>query len=167
MTTQGRQPGESDRDYIRRLARQSEAQRQQRKDEARQESADATAEEAAIREAMGDEVWLDEFSRTQLGMSYGDVERTIQWGTENQGKIAGRDQAAIEAYKKAQGAYGKKRRNRKVAKALKRNKKSIQNMDKKRNKGCAVIAVALLGVGGGALWGLYEAGSAIVTAMAR
>jgi hypothetical protein len=43
--------------------------------------------------------------------------------------------------------------------------KDAAKKNKKSKGGCAVIAVALLGVGGGALWGIYEAGSAIVSAL--
>lgn len=54
-------------------------------------------------------------------------------------------------------------------KLAKKNKKKWQaaakKKKKKKSKGCAVIAVMLLGAAGGAGWAIYEAGSAIVSAL--
>lgn len=167
MSESDRRPGESDRDYYRRLAQIAAQQEQERKDRERQASLDATAEAAEIREALGDEMWLNDFAQSQLGLTIDEVQSALAWGTQNQGKIQNRDKDALAAYAAAEKTYGKKRRNKRVAKAIKKHKKSIQGMDKKRKSGwgCAVIGVALLGAFGGAGWGLFEAGSAIVSAM--
>lgn len=169
MASQHQQPGESDRDYIRRLAQQSAQEEQERKDRERQESLDSQAEAAAIREALGDEVWLDQFAKDVLEMSYGEVEALMAWADANARQITPKDRKAVSDIAHANRGIFRRTRNRRIAKALKRNKGSIKRIEKKKNSwfGCAVIAVALLGVGGGALWGLFEAGSALVTAMVR
>ena len=161
-----RRPGENERDWMRRLAEQGARSKRAHRDLARQQSLDATAEAAEMRESMADEVWLHGITRDLFGMNADELDAAMAAGTKSTNWTA-KDQAVMDAYDKARQPRvfeGKKGRNKRVAKHLRQNKDKIEKAAKK-GKGCAVIAVALLGAGVAGLYGLFEAGHAIVSAL--
>lgn len=166
MAESDRRPGESERDWMRRIAKQGADAAQARKDADRQNSLDRQAEEAEIREAMGDEVWLhdavkDLFGMTpdQLDAQLSKAQKSSDWDQRDAQILAD-----LEAAKKKRLLESKAARNKRVKKHLAKNKDKIEKAAKKGN-GCAVIAVALLATGGGVLYGIFEAGHALVSAL--
>lgn len=166
MAESDRRPGESDKDYARRLAELGAAAKRKSRDEQRQASLDAQAEEAEIREAMGDEVWLHDAVKDLFGMTPDQLDAQLD-KAQKSGNWDQRDAqilADYEAAKKKRLLESRQGRNKRVKKHLAKNKGKIEKAAKK-GKGCAVIAVALLGAGGGVLYGLFEAGHALVSAL--
>jgi hypothetical protein len=162
-----RRPGESERDWNRRLAELAAAAKRKARDAAVQASLDAAAEEAEIREALGDEVWLADATKDLFGMTPDQLESALA-AAQKSSDWGRRDQEILNAYnqaKKPRLFEGRKARNRRLKKHLAKNKGAIQKTAKKGRRGCAVIAVALLGTGGGALYGLFEAGRTIISAL--
>ena len=162
-----RRPGESERDWMRRIAKQGADAAQRRKDQDRQNSLDRQAEEAEIRAALSDEVWLADATRSLLGMTPDEVDAAMAAGTKSTNWDQ-KDQAAMDAWEKAKKKRlleGKKARNKRVAKHVRENKGKIQRATKKGKNGCAVIAVALLATGGGVLYGIFEAGRTVLSAL--
>jgi predicted HAD superfamily Cof-like phosphohydrolase len=162
-----RRPGESERDWMKRLAEMGAAAKRKSRDEQRQQSADAQAEAAEIREALGDEVWLADATKDLFGMSPDELDAALtraqdssDWTSRDAQILADLDKA-----KKPRLLEGKKARNKRLKKHLEKNQGAIKGTAKKGKKGCAVIAVALLGTGGAALYGLFEAGRTIVSAL--
>lgn len=167
MAESDRRPGESERDWLKRLAELGAAAKRRSRDEQRQHSANAQAEEAEIREAMGDEVWLADATRDLFGMTPDQLDAALDraqkssdWD-QRDAKIL----ADLEAAKKKRLLESAKGRNKRVKKHLKKNKDQIQKAAKKGKNGCAVIAVALLVTGGGVLYGIFEAGRTLVSAL--
>jgi hypothetical protein len=162
-----RRPGESDRDRDRRLAEMAARKKRERRDQGIQDSLDAQAEAAEIREALGDEVWLADITKDLFGMTPDEVDAAMLAGTKSSNWDA-KDQAAMDAYdraKKPRVFEGKKGRNRRVAKHLRQNKGKIEKAAKKGKSGCAWAFALLAVAGGGALYGIFEAGSAVVSAL--
>lgn len=162
-----RRPGESERDWHRRLAEMGAAAKRASRDRDRQASLNAEAEAAQIREAMADEVWLHDISKDLFGMNVNELDAAMAAGTKSTDWSAA-DQAALTAWndaKRKRFLETKQGRNERVAKHLKKNKGKIEKAAKKGKSGCvwpfAVLAVA----GGGVLYGLFEAGQAVVSAM--
>jgi hypothetical protein len=169
MTDGGpRKPGESDRDYGRRLAEHVEARRQQRKREQRGDPRAHSGSDEMSR-ILNDDALLDNLGRkggkglqdelsNLLGGWRDDIDsEPLEDLTKEMSVKAAAD---LEAYRSTKSA-GKKRR------LAKKNKDAWKHAAKenKKSKGCAVIAVALLGTGGAALYGLFEAGRTIVSAL--
>lgn len=162
-----RRPGESERDWHRRLAEMGAAAKRASRDRDRQASLNAEAEAAQIREAMADEVWLHDVAKDLFGMNVNELDATLNAGTDASNWTR-QDQAVLEEWRNAKKPRifeGKKGRNRRVAKHLKANKSKIEKAAKKGKKGCLSALVVLAGASGGALYGLFEAGHAIVSAM--
>lgn len=165
----GQQPGESDREYFKRLNEESARQQRAARDEGIQARMNDEAEEE-LQDMMSDDD-LANFIKKDLGLDpakvaqtfYGaDVADVAQWD-QRSAKV--REQYLKQNKKRM--FESKKARNKRVGKWMKNNKGAIKNTVNKHGKkgGCAVIAVALLGVGGGAVYGVLEAGHAIVSAM--
>lgn len=160
----GQQPGESDRDYIRRLSAESGRTQQIRKDAMRQDRLDFAAyvdrEKRLDRASDAD---TDAFMRDFAGVSLEEIQREADKGTfDNDPRV----QKAVKAVTAA--SKGSKRgRAKRMRKAVNANKSGLKKAGKitNANNGCAVMAVALLGIGGGALYGMYAAGSALVAAL--
>jgi len=162
-----RRPGESERDWLKRLAELGAEAKRRSRDEARQQSADAAAEAQEIREALGDEVWLADATRDLFGMSPDELDAALT-RAQDSSDWKKRDQQILDAYnqaKKPRLLEGKKARNKRLKKHLEKNQGAIKGTAKKGKNGCAVIAVVLLGTGGGALYGLFEAGRTIISAL--
>lgn len=167
MAESDRRPGESERDWIKRLAELGAEAKRRSRDEQRQQSADAAAEAQEIREALGDEVWLADATKDLFGMTPDELDAALT-RAQNSSDWKTRDQEILDAYnqaKKPRLLEGKKARNKRLKKHLEKNQGAIKGTAKKGKKGCAVIAVALLGTAGGALYGLFEAGRTIISAL--
>lgn len=157
-----RQPGESEGAYMKRMgewARELEKQRKrQRRDDPRLER---VQEDDKLLDALGGKnppKGGDELSQ-MLGAWRNDIDsEPLSNITQGMPEQAARD---LKRYRETKNPRTKK----KLAKKNKGAWKDAAKKNKKSKGGCAVIAVALLGVGGGALWGIYEAGSAIVSAL--
>lgn len=161
MATEGQRPGESDRDYIRRIQQEGAKQQRQAKDRQIQDRLDAEAD--AAREAkleQGADAELDQAMKDLLGVSLSDIQKEAAKGTFDDNQVV---KDTLGQIAKQQG----KGNTRKAKKIAKKNKGALKGAAKttKKNKGCAVIAVALLGAGGGVLYGLFEAGHALVSAL--
>lgn len=170
MTDGGpRRPGESDREYARRLAEHIEARRKQRN---REKRGDPRAHSGSdeFSKILNDDALLDNLGRRggkgmrddlsdMLGSWRNDIDsEPLADITKDMSNQAAKD---LKQYRESKNV-------KKRAKLAKKNKRAWTEAAKKNKKakgGCAVIAVALLGFGGGALWGIYEAGSAIVSAI--
>lgn len=169
MTDGGpRKPGESQRDYMNRLAEHNAERERQRKREKRGDPrAHAGSDEFSA--ILNDDALMDNLGRkggkglqdelsNLLGSWRDDIDsEPLADLTEHMSVQAARDLATYRNTKNA----GKKKR------LAKKNKKAWKDgaAKAKKSKGCAVIAVALLGAGGGVLYGLFEAGHAIVSAL--
>jgi hypothetical protein len=162
----GRQrPDESDADYIRRMGRVSRAREKMIREQQTQDSLDYDAAvERAQRAGRAADDELDDFFRKEVGIDLSELQKQYAKGKL---QAAPELQGAIQDIKKAQRVKGVAARNKRVQKAIKKNKPALRKAAKeaKKNKGCAVIAVALLTVGGGTAYGLFEAGHAVVSAM--
>lgn len=167
MAESDRRPGESDRDRDRRLAEMAAEAKRRKRDEERQASLDAQAEEQEIREAMGDEVWLADATQELLGMTPDQLDAALT-AAQRSGNWDARDAqilADYDAAKRKRLFESRRARNKRLKNHLKKNKDKIKGTAKKGKRGCAVIAVALLGAGGGVLYGLFEAGRTLVSAL--
>lgn len=170
MTDGGpRRPGESQSAYMRRLAAYNEAREKQRKREQRgdprahsgsDEFGKIIADDALLDNLgrKGGKGYQDELSK-MLGAWRNDVDsEPLADMSEHMSKQAARDLAA----------YRKTRNGKRRAKLAKKNKKAWTEAAKKNKKdksSCAVIAVMLLGAAGGVGWAIFEAGSAIISAI--
>jgi hypothetical protein len=137
MAESDRRPGESERDWMRRIAKQGRDAQQRRKDADRQASLDRQAEEAEIREAMADEGWLHDATTELFGLTPDQLQDRIDRakGSKSWDK---RDQEilnALEKEKKPRFFESKAGRNKRVAKFMKKNKGKINRTAKKGKKG--------------------------------
>lgn len=170
MTDGGPQkPGESDRDYIRRLSQASAEQQQAAQDAAIEERMQGEAQAERIRNALEreDANWSDDI-KDLLGSDFNQAVIDIQRYKIN---TPGLDRA-ISDIQSADAAWTQGGRRRKRKRMTRKHKGTLKNAGKqlKRKRswfGCAVVSVLMFGAFGSGLWGLYEAGSALVTAMAR
>jgi hypothetical protein len=167
MTDGGPQkPGESDRDYARRLAEHIEARRKQKNREMRGDPR-AHSGSDEFSQILNDDALLDNLGRrggkglqddlsNMLGSWRNDIDsEPLEDLTKNMADQAAAD---LAAYRNTSSKSKKKR-------LAKKNKKAWTDAAKKNKNGCAVAAVMMLGALGGAGWALFEAGSAIVSAM--
>lgn len=156
---------ESDSEYIKRMGRVAREQERIRRDQRQQDRLEAgAAEEREARAERADRRDLDKFVREATGgTGLDEIQRQYA-----QGKLHGPQlDRAMADVKKAQRARGVRARNRRTKAALKKHKGTIKTAGKqaKKNQGCAVAAVMMLGAIGGAGWAVWEAGSAIVSAL--
>lgn len=138
MAESDRRPGESERDWMKRLAELAAQAKRRSRDEQRQASADAAAEEAAIREAFGDEVWLAGATRDLFGLTPDQLDAQLTKAQQNSRDWTKFDEKVMKEYdqaKKRRFLESKSARNRRVAKHLKKNKNKIQKVAKKGKKG--------------------------------
>jgi hypothetical protein len=162
----GQQPGESDRDYFRRLTAEANNQKRASKDAETQRSLDAQAREQRVREALQsqDEEWVDELS-SLLGDDFAqakiDIER-YKIHTPGLDAALSDINAAQSKWTAAGRAKAGKKAVRKHKNTLKKTKKEIQ-----KNKGCVVWAVVIVGALAGAVYGSYEGVTAIVGALGQ
>jgi hypothetical protein len=159
--TAGQQPGESDREYLQRLAREGRNQKRIARDRQTQDSLDAAADAARERRLdASDDADLDAAMKDLLGVSLSDIQKEAAKGTFDDNPEV-RDTLGEIAKQQRKG------NTKKATKIAKKNRGAMKDAAKttKKNKGCAVIAVALLGAGGGVLYGLFEAGHALVSAL--
>lgn len=136
MAESDRRPGESERDWMRRLAELGAQAKRKDRDEQRQASADAAAEEQAIREALGDEVWLHGAVKDLFGMTPDELDASLT-RAQNSKDWDRRDAQVMADYDKARKRRfleSKAARNRRVANHLKKNKGKIQKTVKKGKK---------------------------------
>lgn len=128
-----RRPGESERAWMRRVAEQGRRAEQRRKDTERQTSLDRQAEEAEIRETLGDEVWLHQATTELFHLTPDQLQNRLD-RAQKKNSWKQRDQEILDALKKEQKPRfleGKKARNRRVGKFLKKNKGQIDRAQKK------------------------------------
>jgi hypothetical protein len=169
MTDGGpKRPDESQSDYMRRLAEHNAEREKQRKRELRGDPR-AHSGSDEMSQILNDDALLDNLGRkggkglqdelsNLLGAFRDDIDsEPLADLTEH---LTAQAAADLAAYRNTKSA-GKKKR------LAKKNKGAWKNAAEKnkKSKGCAVIAVALLGAGGGVLYGLFEAGHALVSAL--
>lgn len=165
MTDGGpRKPGESERDYMNRLRDHAAALERNRN---RIKRGDPRGIEGEIGRINDDDRLLDNLG-SKGGKGTGDELSQLlgAWRddidsepladlTQHMSDKAAADLAAYRSTK----SKGKRKR------LAKKNKAAWKDAAKKNKNGCAVVAVALLGAAGGALYGLFEAGRTIVSAL--
>lgn len=104
-----------------------------------------------------------------FGTSVGQMRKDLDEGLRrdpNDKEIKDAVKAIQDAQRAAKGGVFSRGSNKKAKGIIKSNKKTIQKAQKKTKGGfCSVLFLGLLGVGGGVLYGLYEAGAAIISAM--
>jgi len=164
MTDGGpRRPDESERDYMKRLAEHlAEIEKNRRRIKRGDPRADLSGDIAAVH---ADDQLLDNLGAGGKGKGDDLSQLLGAWNkdinSEPLAPFLDKDSAADLV--KFQASKNPKLR-KKLAKKNKTKWKEAAKKNKK-SKGCAVIAVALLGAGGGALYGLFEAGRTIVSAL--
>lgn len=169
MTDGGpRRSDESQGDYMRRLAAHNAERERQRK---REQRGDPRAHSGSdeFSKVLNDDALLDNLGRkggrglqdelsNLLGAWRDDIDsEPLEDLTEHMSKQVAAD---LAAYRKTNSAGKKKRLAKKNKNAWKDGAKQA-----KKSKGCAVIAVALLGAGGGVVYGLFEAGRTLISAL--
>lgn len=166
MTDGGpRKPGESQGDYMRRLAEHNAEREKQRKRERRGDprAHSGSDEFGAI---LNDDALLDNLGKKggkglqdELSNLLGSWRDDID--SEPLAPFLDKNSAAdLIRFQQSKNPKVRKR----LAKKNKTKWKEAAAKNKK-SKGCAVIAVALLGAGGGVLYGLFEAGRTLVSAL--
>lgn len=161
MPTEGQRPNESDREYIQRIAREGRRQQRLSRDRQVQDRLDAAADAERERRLDVDlDAELDGAMKDLLGVSLSDIQKEAAKGTfDNDPEV--RDTLNQIAKQQRRGNH---RKAQKIAKQHRGAMKNAADITKKK-KGCAVIAVALLATGGGVLYGIFEAGHALVSAL--
>jgi hypothetical protein len=160
MAVQGQQPGESDRDYIRRLATESTRQQRAARDSAHLDSLNREAYKA--REQRADAVAdadADAVVKDLLGVTLVELQAQAAKGAFDKNPEV---KQAVSSIVSAAGTR-KSVRGKKIKKVTKANKAALKEGAKitKKNKGCAVTALAMLGGLATAIsWGGYEVVSA-------
>lgn len=162
-----RRPNESERDWMTRITRLAGEQRRAQRDEAiekRMKGAAAHERAEQIMNSQSDQD-LNDFYK-EFGIPFDDVQEGLQKSWY--------DAETAEAIKDVQQSVGKKTLfGGSKYKAMKRKHRKAIKIGAKQAKAnkswlnCSVVAIMLLGAFGGMGWGLYEAGSSIVSAMAR
>lgn len=160
-----RRPGESERDWMSRITRLAGEQKRAQRDEAiekRMKGAAAHERAEQIMNSQSDQDLNDFYS--EFGIPFNDVQEGVQ-----KGWYAAEEAEAIREVQKAVGKktlFGGSKYNqmkRKHKKAIKAGAKRA----KAKSGWCSFVLLGLLSVGGGIIYGAYEAGSAIVSAMGR
>jgi hypothetical protein len=141
-----------------RVNREIAASEQARKDARRQASLDAAAAEETTRKRMNsgaDDLFAKQFEDL-FGASMKDVQKNILPDGED-ARLARRILGEAEKL-----SHGSARKKQKAVKLVKANKAVIK---KSQKGGCAIVGLALIGGLGATGWALYEAGTAVVSAL--
>jgi hypothetical protein len=148
-----------EREKMRQIAEDLAAKKKEKRDNAIQRRMDAEA--AAQREDLN---WEIE-ARKYLGDDIVDIEKGLREAPTD-AEIAEALRVFDEARKKAKGGMFSSGDQQAAAKHIKKNQDKIKKAQKKANKGCTVVALLLLAVGGsavaGAVWGAAEVISALM-----
>lgn len=162
----GQRPGESDKDYLRRLAIEEAALRKARNAEADAKVERDRAAAAAEAFARGDLDDINEALKNAWGVNLDDIAEA-QRGTDIPELISTED--AVREIKKA----AKKGNKAKADRIYRKNRKAIEKaakVTKEQKKGwldCAVVAVLMLaGMGTGGYF-LVDGAVEVITALAR
>lgn len=163
MAESDRRPGESERDWMRRITRMAGEQQRARRDEAIERRMKGEAQWAREQEALNSlsDSELDEF-KGMFGVDLSDMMKGAEKGYVDKDAAA----AAREVQKSIgkRGLFGgsvAKSKMRKHKAALKKGAKEV-----KKKKGCLWAAVALFSLGisatGGLGWGVYEGVTSLI-----
>lgn len=163
MAESDRRPGESERDWMRRITRMAGEQKRAQRDEAVERRMKGEAQWAREQEALNSlsDNELDEF-KSMFGSDLGDLMKGAEKGYV--------DADAAAAAREVQKNLGKKGLlgGSKAKASMKKHKATLKKGAKqaKKGKGCAVIGVLMIaGLGAavsGAGWGAFEVASSLL-----
>lgn len=144
--SQRQQPGESDREYLARLARQSAEQIQREKRAMRGDPRADAERQQHVRDRKMDRAFEDDL-KDILGGSLNELRKEFNADTE-----------AGKAVRWADSAWTKSGK----AKRAKKIQPKIKKARKENSSGCWLTGVVLMAVATSAGWGLYEGASAVL-----
>ena len=155
-----RRPGESERDWMRRVTRLAGQQKQAQRDEAIEKRMRGEAEHERIERNLNSQSDQDlQDFYNEFGIPFDKVDRKPD-------NLSNEELIAIAEVQKSIGKRGMFGGN-KYKQAKSKHKKALKSAAKKQKGFCSFVALGLLGVGGGVVYAMYEAGSAIISAMGR
>lgn len=160
MAESDRRPGESERDWMRRITRLAGQQKQAQRDEAIERRLKGEAQHERIEQRLNSESDQDlQDFYNEFGIPFDKVEKKPD-NLTNDELIA---IAAIQKNIGKRGLFG----GNKYKEAKRKHKKALKSAAKKQKGFCSVVALGLLSLGGGIAYGMYEGASAIISAMGR
>jgi hypothetical protein len=135
----------------------------------RRQKAQDEAQQEALLNAMDDEE-LEDYFKSEHGIDIMELryemDEQLKAGVDDYDIKQGL-KAIEDAQKAAKGGWFSSGNSRKAKRIIDKNKKVIQKAHEqvKKKSWCGLIFLGMVGVGGGILYGLYEAGAAIISAM--